>query len=109
MKGISLALESIIILIIAVSVLGILMIIFRGGSTDFEDEIKWRGIQNRVCSSYASFAGAEKCEDKKFGEFGEKFAKDSDELFNACIGLGECYNKDFDCIKKCCKTYLGCP
>ena len=105
-KGISLAIESIIILILAVSVLSVLMIIFRGKSSELETETDLIIEKNKLCSQYVQFAGADACTGKNLDKFNKK-----NDLISVCLKNGNCVTDDqsLECIKKCCRMFMSCP
>ncbi|MFH0949308.1 MAG: hypothetical protein V1802_02365 [Candidatus Aenigmatarchaeota archaeon] len=120
MKGVSLAIETIVFIIIAVTVMSSLLVYFRMISIPTEDFTKLTERQAVYCSAYARFDGS--CDgltaDKK-GEAEETLKGLADtckRLADANKGGGypQCKGKttldptkigDINCIRSCCSMY----
>ncbi len=111
MKGISLAIETIIVVILAVTVLTVLLYFFRSTQGPVEDTLKLIQKQTNACSAYTSF-------DSRCSDISK--VQNQDVLKNiadACKGLNRqrgdypaCAGQstaDIQCVKQCCKTF--CP
>lgn len=108
MKGISLAVESIVIFIIAAAVLAILLYFFMTTANPSINIIQLKGEQTKWCNSYTT-------NDPNCDESGFVDVTIQDELANVCErlntvegGFDQCTGVfNIDCVKQCCKSF--CP
>jgi hypothetical protein len=110
MKGISIAIETIIYLILAVVVLSVLLMFFTtlGGQSQHQVQMEYQ--RNQRCGQYTMYDT--KCEsvENNFPKNIQGRGKILEELAKACkyLQFDQC-NSDtatIECIKNCC---LGCP
>ena len=105
MKGVAIAIETVIFIILAVLVLTVLLFFFTSQSGPAQQQISLQRERNEICSAIAT--KDPKCEDmagieKTIGS--DKMTK----LRTSCNLLSLCSTTDNakDCIKKCC---IFCP
>lgn len=111
MKGMAIAIETIIYLILAVTVLSVLLIFFLTQAGPSQDQFKLEADRNRYCGSYVSqdFTCA-----GKDGKPVEGVQADlADKIRTTCIELNrrfnfayKCTGDPLACIQSCCLT---CP
>ena len=112
MKGISIAIETIVYLILAITVLSVLLFFFLSQAGPSQDQFKLEADRNRYCATYVS---------KDFsctGKDGNPVDTVNPDVVNkiktTCLELNRRFNfaykcdgsNDLDCIKQCCLT---CP
>ena len=118
MKGISLAIETIIILILAVTVLSVLLFFFRENVNPAQDTVKYMQMQTNACSGYVSYNP--RCVNEELLDNTARTELDSTEIKarigEACKALNKIRGNypacsggsgDMTCIRQCCKTF--CP
>lgn len=100
MKGVSLAIETVVFIILAVLVLTILLFFFTSQSGPAQQEISLQRQRAEICGRIAT--ADPKCETFT-GVFG------MDKLITTCAGLKLCTaGQDNEaCVKKCCTIF--CP
>ena len=106
MKGMSLAIEAVIIMIIAVSVLTVLMMIFRAEAGEVEDILELRRQQVILCGQYVEYAGADVCDSDTATGF-----TNGVDLKIVCVKLkyDACSRgTNLDCFKVCCNNFMSC-
>lgn len=117
MKGVSLAIETIIVIILAVTVLTVLLYFFRSTQGPAEDAIKLLRLQTNACSAYVFYD--ERCTGNIIDETLRNQLSNSQILQNiasACSGLSRQHGGDYpgcanqntaspQCIKECCRTF----
>ena len=100
MKGMSLSIETVVIFIIAVVILGILSYFLLSGSEDF-DIVKLRGETATICGTYAQIDPT--CIDAKKVQAFPLLGPNCKKLgFPSCTGV-----LSKECIKQCCA--VTCP
>jgi len=106
MKGVSLAIETIIYLILAVTVLTILLYFFLSQASPVETEFELRQKQATLCGRYVNVDP--KCEGDGTNPKGD--AAVISELVKTCEKLGidpsYCPTQNLHCIQVCCNV---CP
>ncbi len=105
MKGISLAIETVVILIIAIVILGILTYFLIGQSLPGLDKIKMQQDAAALCASYVQIDTDCSGTSTEINKFSDKtaFAKLCKDLGHAsCSGI-----LNEACLKQCCSTL--CP
>ena len=105
MKGVAIAIETVIYIILAVLVLTILLFFFTSQSGPAQQQINLQRERNEICSAIA--AKDPKCED--ITAIGRAVGADKlTKLRTGCNTLSLCSQSDTEsvCIKKCC---IFCP
>ncbi len=104
-KGVAIAIETVIFIILAVLVLTILLFFFTTQSGPAQQQISLQRERNEICSAIAT--KDPKCEDMT-GIQSTIGAKKMGDLRTACNTLSLCSTTDSakDCIQKCC---IFCP
>lgn len=99
MKGISLAIETIIFVILAVIVLTVLLLFFTGTAGEAEDRIKLEQERTRLCEQYVQADRA--CNDPAaLSGFGDR-----SKLGDTCSKLniiGCSSSPELECVQRCC-------
>ncbi len=106
MKGISIAIETIIFIILAVTVLSVLLLFLTGVGGPPQLRVQWEAQRTTMCFTYASI-------DPSCSQANPTF-DDKANLVAVCkkLEVGECTGKvgpttDSACLKACCK--MNCP
>ncbi len=105
-KGVSLAINTVVILILAVTVLIVLIGFLVTTSGPVQGEFEARIAQSQICGSYRNVDV--KCDGSEYNEFSEDNEESLEKLGDACSQLGfqRCSGKaSFECIQSCC---IGC-
>lgn len=117
MRGITLAIETIIVVILAVSVLTILLFFFRSNYSDAETTVALINKQSTGCTGYIFYDPECDAQDIRNGLDTEIL----DKIATACSGLNKirgdyasCAGKttlslpgDAACVQDCCRNFCG--
>lgn len=103
MKGISIAIETVIYIILAVLVLTILLFFFTSQSGPAQQEISLQRERNELCGRIAT--AEPKCEDLT-GVNGNELSRLKTDICTTALKLCTGGEDDKVCIKKCC---IFCP
>lgn len=113
MKGISMAIETIVYLILAITVLSVLLFFFLSQAGPSQDQFKLEADRNRYCSSYVSKDLA--CAGKGGSPVTDVQSDIVNKIKTTCLELNRRFNfnycqgdkaGDLECIRDCCIT---CP
>ena len=119
MKGVTLPIETIVILALAIIVLGVLLFFFTTTSSPAIDLVKLKQEQSIFCSSYQQ--QNPDCDEERHEEIVTDFpGADQPELFVKLAGVCSKLNiaeggypactgqkLDYPCVIECCKMYCG--
>ncbi|MBI4896186.1 MAG: hypothetical protein HY832_01425 [Candidatus Aenigmarchaeota archaeon] len=101
MKGISIAIETIVYIILAVTVLSILLFFFTSQAGPSRRDLDYQRIRNQYCGVYANQNPT--CDQAKDAKLTDEITKIKD----ACKNLKICTTQpDHECILNCC---IFCP
>ncbi len=113
MKGISIAIETIIYLILAITVLSVLLFFFLSQAGPSQDQFKLEADRSRYCGSYVSKDLT--CAGKDGGPVSGLQPGLVEKIKKTCLELNRRFNfaycqgdkaRDLECIRDCCLT---CP
>jgi len=118
MKGVSLAIETIIVIILAVSVLTVMLFFFRSNFTPAETIVQLIAKQNNACSGYVfyDYDCDGTANSPLTGNANTEFENIKTRIAEACDGLNK-QRGDYPscagastgnaCIKECCRSFCG--
>jgi hypothetical protein len=113
MKGVSLAIETIIVIILAVSVLTVMLFFFRSNYTPAETIVQLITKQNNACSGYVFYDydcdGESNTRQTIPASILQDIAKACDGLNNQRGDYPSCAGASTDnaCVKECCRSFCG--
>ena len=107
MKGVSLSIETIVILILAVIVLAAMLIFFSGTTNPATDTLRATRIQTESCGAYVR--KDPDCTDIGINDVPPDVKQHIADACKTLEGYPECDtgSQDINCIRSCCKTFCG--
>src|SRR3989344_8754875 len=108
MKGVSLSIETIVILILAVIVLAAMLIFLSGTTNPAAETLRATRIQTESCAAYVR--NDPDCTDIGIQDVAVDVKQNIAEACNILQGYNECRGKsqaDTACVRGCCKSFRG--
>ena len=108
MKGVSLSIETIVILILAVIVLAAMLVFFSGTTNPAADTLRATRMQTESCAAYVR--KDPDCTDIGINDVPPDVKQKIAEACNILQGYDECRGQpptNIACVRSCCKTFCG--
>jgi len=109
MKGVSLSIETIVILILAVIVLSAMLIFLSGTTNPAAETLRATRIQTESCAAYVR--NDPDCTGFRINDVSPDVKQNIAEACNILQGYNECKSSgdvaNIACVRSCCKTFCG--
>jgi hypothetical protein len=115
MKAMSLAIETIIVLVLAITVMGILLLFLNANIGPADSRLRWEREKNDACAKYSQYTagdGKEACSQDQINYVRNKNSDLINELTKLCLNkqfkpIGCKDSLDENCLRECCN--IQCP